>query len=49
MRVQRYRFRGVQISTPYNVDQVDPAGARFRRTTHDDVAFVGQVSEHISS
>lgn len=49
MRVQRYRFRGAQISTPYNVDQVDPAGARFRRTTHDDVAFVGQVSEHISS
>jgi RNA-directed DNA polymerase len=48
MRVQRYRFRGAQISTPYNVDSVDPAGARFRRTTHDDVAFVGQVSEHIS-
>jgi RNA-directed DNA polymerase len=48
-RVQRYRFRGAQISTPYNIDQVDPAGARFRRTTHDDVAFVGQVSEHIST
>jgi RNA-directed DNA polymerase len=48
LRVQRYRFRGAQISTPYNTDQVDPAGARFRRTTHDDVAFVGQVSEYIS-
>jgi RNA-directed DNA polymerase len=48
MRVQRYRFRGAQISTPYNVDQVDPAGARYRRTTHNDVAFVGQVSEHLS-
>jgi RNA-directed DNA polymerase len=47
-RVERYRFRGAQISTPYNVDEVDPAGARFRRTTHDDAAFVGQVSEHLS-
>ena len=47
-RVERYRFRGAQISTPYNVSEVDPAGARFRRTTHDDVAFVGQVSEHVS-
>jgi hypothetical protein len=44
MRVMRYRYRGAQISTPYNVDEVDPAGARFRRTDHDDVAFVGQVS-----
>jgi RNA-directed DNA polymerase len=46
--VERYRFRGAQISTPYNVDDVDPAGARFRHTTHDDVAFVGQVSELLS-
>jgi RNA-directed DNA polymerase len=48
MRVERYRFRGAQISTPYNVDEVDPAGARFRRTSHDDVAFVGQVSEYLT-
>jgi RNA-directed DNA polymerase len=48
MQVQRYRYRGAQICTPYNIDQVDPAGARFRRTTHDDVAFVGQVSELVS-
>ncbi len=45
MRVERYRFRGAQISTPYNVDTVDPAGARFRRSNHDDTAFVGRVSE----
>jgi RNA-directed DNA polymerase len=45
MKVERYRFRGAQISTPYNIDEVDPDGARFRRTGHDDVAFVGQVSE----
>jgi RNA-directed DNA polymerase len=44
MTVERYRFRGAQIATPYNVDVVDPAGARFRRTSHDDQAFVGQVS-----
>jgi RNA-directed DNA polymerase len=48
MRVERYRFRGAQISTPYNVDEVDPGGARFRRTSHDDVAFVGQVSEYLA-
>lgn len=48
MRVERYRFRGAQISTPYNVDVIDPDGARFRRTTHDDVAFVGQVSEYLT-
>lgn len=46
--VQLYRFRGAQIGTPFNGEQVDPAGARFRLTTHDDVAFVGQVSELVS-
>jgi RNA-directed DNA polymerase len=48
MQVQRYRFRGTRICTPYNVDEIDPAGARFRQTRHDDVAFVGQVSELVS-
>ncbi|WP_433018990.1 hypothetical protein [Kribbella sp. CA-294648] len=48
MRVERYRFRGTQISMPYNVDEVDPSGARFRRTSHDDAAFVGQVSEYLA-
>jgi len=48
MRVERYRFRGAQISTPFNIDEVDPAGARFRQTDHDDVAFVGKVSELVS-
>lgn len=48
MQVQRYRFRGTRICTPYNIDEIDPAGARFRQTRHDDVAFVGQVSELVS-
>jgi RNA-directed DNA polymerase len=48
MRVERYRYRGAQISTPYNIDEVDPDGARFRRTGHDDAAFVAQVSELIT-
>ncbi len=48
MRVERYRFRGAQISTPYNVDEVNPDGARFRRTNHDDMGFVGQVSEYLA-
>jgi RNA-directed DNA polymerase len=38
-------LRGSQISTPYNIDEVDPNGARFRSTSHNDAAFVGQVSE----
>ena len=32
----------------YNLDEVDPDGARFRRTNYDDVAFVGQVSEYLA-
>jgi RNA-directed DNA polymerase len=48
MRVERYRYRGAQIATPFNIDVLDPAGARFRRTGHDDVEFVGQVSELIN-
>ncbi len=48
MTVQRYRYRGGLIGTPYNLDVVHTAGARFRRTNHDDVAFVGKVSELIS-
>lgn len=48
MRVERYRYRGTQIATPYNIDEINPAGARFRRTGHDDVGFVGQVSELVS-
>jgi RNA-directed DNA polymerase len=48
MRVLRYRYRGAKISTPYNIDVLDPAGAVFRQTGHDDVAFVGQVSELVT-
>jgi RNA-directed DNA polymerase len=48
MRVERYRYRGTQIATPYNIDVIDSAGARFRRTNHDDAAFVGRVSELIA-
>jgi RNA-directed DNA polymerase len=48
MTVERYRYRGAQIGTPFNLDVVDPAGARFRHTSHDDMAFVGQVSEQLT-
>lgn len=44
----RHRYRGAQICTLYNLDDVDPAGARFRRTRHDDEAFVGKVSELVN-
>jgi RNA-directed DNA polymerase len=49
MTVERYRFRGALIGTLYNVEQVNPTGARFRLTSHDDAAFVGVVSELVSS
>ncbi|MBB4930661.1 hypothetical protein F4561_001481 [Lipingzhangella halophila] len=48
MPVERYRYHGTKIATPFNVDVIDPAGARFRPTSHDDVAFVGQVSERVN-
>ena len=48
MTVERYRYRGAQIVTPYNIDEVDPTGAPFRRTGHDDQGFVGKVSELVS-
>ncbi len=48
MQVRRYRYRGTRIATPFNIDSLDPAGARFRRTSHDDTAFVGQVSELVT-
>ena len=48
MRVERYRYRGAQIATPFNIDLINPAGARFRSTSHDDDEFVRQVSELIS-
>jgi RNA-directed DNA polymerase len=30
------------------IDEVDPDGAGFRRTSHDDMAFLGRVSEHLT-
>ncbi len=45
MRVERYRFRGGRISTPWNEATLDPTGARFRRTSHDDPAFLGWLAE----
>lgn len=49
VRVERYRFRGALIGAPYNLEQVDLAGPRFRLTSHDDAAVVGRVSELVSS
>lgn len=46
-KVERYLFRGAQIGTPFNVDAVSTE-VRFRHTGHDDVAFVGRVSEQLT-
>jgi len=48
MRVERYRFRGGRISTPWNEATLDPTGARFRRTTHDDPAFLDRLAEALA-
>lgn len=48
MRVERYRFRGAHISTPWNEATLDPKGARFRRTSHDDPAFLDRLDEALA-
>jgi RNA-directed DNA polymerase len=48
MRVERYRYRGAQISTPWNEAIVDPIGSRFRRTSHDDPRFLDAVQQALT-
>ncbi len=48
MRVMRYRYRGAMISTPWNERTLDPKGARFRRTAHDDPAFLDRLEEALA-
>jgi RNA-directed DNA polymerase len=48
MRVTRYRFRGAQISTPWNQATLDPHGAPHRLTEHDDPAFLGYLQEALA-
>ncbi len=48
MRVERYRFRGAQISTPWNEATVDPSGARYRRTSHNDEQYLEKVQQALA-
>jgi RNA-directed DNA polymerase len=48
MRVERYRYRGAMIATPWNEATVDPTGSRFRRTRHDDPAFLEGVQQALA-
>jgi RNA-directed DNA polymerase len=48
MRITRYRYRGERISTPWNEAMLDPTGARFRRTAHDDPAFLDRLEEALT-
>jgi RNA-directed DNA polymerase len=48
MRVERYRYRGALISTPWNEATVDPTGGRFRRTRHDDPRFLERLEETLA-
>ena len=48
MRVERYRYRGAQISTPWNEATVDPTGSRYRRTRHQDDQFLERVQQTLA-
>jgi RNA-directed DNA polymerase len=48
MSIHRYRYRGALISTPWNEATIDPNGARFRRTAHDDPAFLDRLCETLA-
>jgi RNA-directed DNA polymerase len=48
VRVERYVYRGAQITTPWNEKTVDPSGGRFRRTSHDDPAFLETVQQALA-
>jgi len=48
MRVERYRYRGTQISTPWNERIVDPTGGRYRRTRHDDPRSLETLEEALA-
>jgi RNA-directed DNA polymerase len=48
MRVERYRYRGAQISTPWNEATVDPTGSRYRRTRHQDDQFLERVQHTLA-
>jgi RNA-directed DNA polymerase len=48
MRVERYRYRGAKIATPWNEATLDPKGARYRSTRHDDPAFLADLQEALT-
>lgn len=48
MRVERYRYRGAQISTPWNENTVDPTGGRHRRNRHDDLRTLEALEEALA-
>ncbi|MGH2715463.1 MAG: group II intron maturase-specific domain-containing protein [Thermoleophilaceae bacterium] len=48
MHIVRYRHRGALISTPWNQDTLDPNGARYRRTSHDDPAFLDRLQQALA-
>jgi Group II intron, maturase-specific domain len=48
MRVERYRYRGALISTPWNEATADPTGGRYRRIRHDDPLFLERLEETLA-
>jgi RNA-directed DNA polymerase len=48
LRVERYRYRGRQIQTPWTETPRDPTHGRYRRARYDDHAFLGYVQEALA-
>jgi RNA-directed DNA polymerase len=48
MRIERYRYRGALISTPWNEQTVDPSGGRYRRTHRDDPRSLEALEEALA-
>lgn len=48
MRVERYRYRGAMIATPWNDETLKSSGGRYRRTDHDDPAFLDRLQQALA-
>jgi hypothetical protein len=48
LRVERYRYRGQRIQTPWTETPRDPTHGRYRRARYDDHAFLGYVQEALA-
>ena len=48
MTVERYRFRGANIDTPYTIDVSDLTNPQVRSAVYDEGVIAGRVSEQLA-